>query len=196
MVSSAAMTAGSELDKTILLRSAGGVIAGQYAAAYRIMQAATLPVNSLILAAAPRMFRTAGQARKLTSALFIATLCYAFFTALAIAVFSPFARIVLGDGFAGSEAFLRGLCFIVVTNCLRQLVTAQMTTTDMQKSRNLIEITGLVVSIALLLLLIPSLGPWGAIIALGVADTSVILLGFTRISRPSSKKMAGKNEIF
>lgn len=191
MVSSAATTAGGELDKTILLRSAGGAVAGQYSAAYRIMQAATLPVNSLILAAAPRMFRAKGQAHNLINSLFIATLFYALVTGLLLAAVSPFAHTVLGDGFDGSEALLRGLCLVVVTNCLRQLVTAQMTTTDMQKIRNLVEITGLFVSIALLLVLIPSHGPWGAIIALGVADTSVILLGLTWISRRANGRTGG-----
>lgn len=192
MISSVAMTAGTELDKTIMLRFSGGIIAGQYAAAYRIMQAATLPVNSLILAAAPRMFRTVGQFRSLTKTLFLATICYALLTAFALAALAPFAYILLGDEFIDAQKYLRGLSFVVITNCVRQLVTAHLTTADAQKKRNVIEVIGLFLSITLLLVLIPLYGASGAIIALAASDLAVILLGLIYVSRSTGPTASNK----
>lgn len=189
VVSGAATTAGSELDKTLLLRSWGEAVAGQYAAAFRVMQAATLPVNSLILAAAPRLFRRGHQAtRGMSGTLFAATLAYAGVAALFLALFAPLVPVILGTQFAASEALLRGLCFIVVTNCTRQLVTAHLTTLDMQRQRNLIELAGLAASLGLLLMLIPTLGVWGAIIAAGVADSVVIVLGFSTLAGGKARR--------
>jgi hypothetical protein len=101
---------------------------------------------------------------------------------LFLALFAPLVPVILGTQFAASETLLRGLCFIVVTNCIRQLVTAHLTTLDLQKQRNLIELAGLAASLGLLLMLIPTLGVWGAIIAAGVADSVVIALGFSTLA--------------
>lgn len=189
VVSGVATTASGELDKTIVLRFSGSAITGQYAAAYRIMQAVTLPVNSLILSASARMFRShAGRQPGFAGTLFLAVLGYALIAASSLWLVAPLIHIVLGEEFLESERYLRGLCLIVVTNCLRQLVTAHLTTSDLQRSRNLIEITGFCISLSLLLLLVPSIGPWGALIALGIADLSVIAMGGARIWRRSTSR--------
>src|SRR5690606_24200635 len=89
-VSGLAGTAGSELDKTLVLRSAGDAAAGQYSAAYRLVMAATLPVNSLILASAPRMF---GQVRNGLSSfhglLVATTLGYALMASVLVLILAP-----------------------------------------------------------------------------------------------------------
>lgn len=177
-ISSATTTAGSELDKTILLRTQGSAVTGVYTAAYRIMQAATLPVNSLILAATPRLFRSdrednAGFGR----ALLVAVLAYSIVAALGVALLSPFLHLLLGKDFVPSEPLLRAFCLNIVTGCVRQLVTGRLTASDQQRNRNAIEIAGLITSITLLLLLTPPFGPWGAIAALATSDVLVIALG-------------------
>lgn len=184
VLSYAFSTAGGEVDKTILLRYAGSTIAGQYAAAYRIMQTATLPVSSLIMAATARMFRFSGsEMNAFAGTLFLATFIYALLASAVLALFAPFLHVLFGPSFSGSEAILRGLCVVVVTCCLRQLTVAQLTTSDLQKSCNIIEFAGLSVSMALLLLLIPLKGAMGAILALAISDTTVITLGILRLRR-------------
>lgn len=177
-ISGATLTAGNELDKTILLRTQGEVITGQYTAAYRIMQAATLPVNSLILAAAPRMFKfSVDTSRTLFWSMLLATITYALIAAAVLGILSPYVRLLLGDEFARSSTLLRIMCFVLLTNCIKQLVTAQLTVSDRQKERNLIEAAGLLVSIILLVALTPMIGVNGAIIAMGVSDLLIIFLG-------------------
>lgn len=188
MVSSAAATAGSELDKTILLRYAGATVTGQYAAAYRIMQAATLPVNSLILAASARMFRSSeSNPSKFDGLLLMVVFGYSMIAAAALWLIAPIAHALLGKGFLELESYLRWLCLLLVTGCLRQFVAAQLTTKDLQKIRNFIEIGGLCVSLALLLLVVPIFGAWGAVAALGLSDVSVITLASFQIFRSSKK---------
>ena len=184
MVSSASTTAANELDKSVLLRLSGGEIAGQYAAAYRVVMAASLPVNSLILAAAPRMFRDqAGSSSELSRTLLVVTLVYAALASLAMAVLAPLIPRLLGGEFNQSVPFMRWLCLILITGCVRQLVTAQLTTSDQQYARNIIEICGLVLSLLLLALIVPRLGAYGAMIAVGMGDCLVIAAGYLSMRR-------------
>nr|WP_281167383.1 FkbM family methyltransferase [Rudaea cellulosilytica] len=195
-VSSVALTAGNELDKTILLRLAGDAATGPYAAAYRIVMAATLPVNGLVLAAAPRLFRIADvRTDRLISVMLTAVFVYALVAASLLWLLAPLAPWLFGKGFAHVQPLLHWMCPIVITSCLRQFVTALLTTGDLQKSRNLIEIGGVCISFLLLVLLIPQWGAYGAIIAVACGDLWVISLGTTcimlkRFLRPSANRIS------
>jgi O-antigen/teichoic acid export membrane protein len=182
-VSSAAMTAGSELDKTVLLRLAGDAVTGPYAAAYRIATAATLPVNALILAAAPRLFRAPSNSNTRLAATMLAVVFgYAVLAAAALWLLAPFAPWLLGRDFDYAAPLLRVLCLIVVTGSLRQYVTALLTTRDLQASRNVIEIGGVCISLAALLILVPMFGAYGAVFSVATSDTVVVLAGFARVA--------------
>jgi len=186
-VSGLALTAGSELDKTVLLRLAGEAVTGPYAAAYRIASAATLPVNALVLAASPRLFRTPSKDNaRLAAAMLAVVLGYAALASSALWLLAPFAPWLLGHGFDNATPLLRALCVIIFTGTLRQYVTALLTTRDLQGNRNVIEIGGVCVSLAMLLILVPMFGAHGAVFAVAVSDTVVILAGFSRVTkRPS-----------
>jgi O-antigen/teichoic acid export membrane protein len=142
------------------------------------MQAATLPVNSLILAATPRMFKLAADSGKtLFWSMLIATTAYALLAGLALALLSPYVNWLLGEEFVRSSSLLRIMCFVLLTSCIKQLVTAQLTVSDRQKERNVIEAAGLLASITLLVMLTPTIGAIGAIIAMGASDLLIIFLG-------------------
>jgi O-antigen/teichoic acid export membrane protein len=189
-VSGAANAAGSELDKTILLRSAGDVATGQYAAAYRVMQAATMPVNSLILAMTPRLFRASRAVTSPSRQLMLATIGYAVTASIAIWLLAPALPWLLGDGFANSVPQLRLMCVLLATTSIRQMTVAQLTAMDMQASRNWIECIATFASILAMLVVIPSHGVPGAIAVAAVADLSVITFGrmaARRETRPPPK---------
>lgn len=190
-VSGVALTAGSELDKTVLLRLAGTTVTGPYAAAYRIAMAATLPVNALVLAASPRLFRApSSQRRRLVGVMLASVLGYALVAVALLWVLAPFVPWLLGNSFVGAEPLLRALCVVVITGSLRLFVTALLTTSDLQNSRNVIEISGVCISLVLLILLVPRFSAYGAIAALAISDLCTVSLGVVRImhvrSRPSS----------
>lgn len=177
-VSGVALTAGSELDKTVLLRIGGSAVTGPYAAAFRIAVAATLPVNALILAASARLFRVpSAKTGRLVGVMLAVVLGYALGAAAVLWLLAPFVPWLLGHGFNAATLLLRALCLIVITSSVRQFVTALLTTRDLQGSRNLIEISGVCVSLILLILLVPRFGAYGAIVAVAGADICVILAG-------------------
>lgn len=182
-VSGVAVTAGSELDKTALLRLAGDAAAGEYAAAQRIVQAATMPVNSLVLALTPRMFRATApiDTRNIERLALGVTLAYALVASAAIWVAAPLTKLVLGQDFHDSEPLLRALCLVLVSSCLRQMLVAQLTATDMQVARNWMEGGAALLSIAVLISTIPHFGAYGAIAAAFIADMGVCILAFAKL---------------
>lgn len=177
-VSGVALTAGTELDKTVLLRLAGDAVTGPYAAAYRIASAATLPINALILAASPRLFRApSANNTRLATTMLAVVFGYAMLAAAALWLFAPFAPWLLGRGFDNATPLLRALCIIIITSSLRQYITALLTTRDRQVSRNMIEIGGACISLVALLVLVPSFGAYGAILAIALSDLCVATIG-------------------
>lgn len=162
-----ATTARNELDKTVVLRLSGPIDAGQYAAGFRVMQAAMIPVSSLVYAITARMFRSAGRSMP---RLYWSSGCYAAFAAAGLWVSAPILPAVLGPGFEGSVEYVRWLCVPLVTGSLRQAVLAGLTTSDQQWLRNVAEGAALVVSLSLLFALVPLFGGAGAALALLSSD--------------------------
>lgn len=181
-VSGFALTAGSELDKTVLLRLAGEAVTGPYAAAYRVASAATLPVSALILATVPRLFQTAAPGTSRLSTLMLAVVVsYASLAAGALWLLAPLVPWLLGQGFASSVPLLQVLCLIVLTGSLRQYISALLTTRDLQASRNLIEAGGVIISLLALFILIPLFGAYGAVFAVITGDVMVTSAGAIRL---------------
>lgn len=168
--------ASTELDKTILLQKAGGELTGHYAAAFRVMQAATLPVTALMLAALPRQFRAkVDETRGAAKTLVLATCGYAIIAAALIWAVSPLLPRLLGDQFADSVLLLKGLMVVFVTECVRQIVTPLLTTADKQRARNLIEATATFSAVIAFVVFIPLFSVWGAISVLGAVNVFVIV---------------------
>lgn len=183
VVSGAAITAGSEIDKTVLLRVAGSLDTGHYSAAYRIMQAATLPINSLVLAAIPRLFRDERESHHTGHKLTLLTILYGVIAALSVWLAAPLLPIVLGGNFQPSVDILRVMSLLVVTGCTRQMLVARLTASDRQVARNIIEATAIGLSIAIMLVLVPWWGISGAIAASAMADVSVCLAVWIALRR-------------
>ncbi|WP_344758486.1 FkbM family methyltransferase [Luteimonas lutimaris] len=189
--SGAALTAGRELDKTVLLRIAGDTITGAYSAAHRIASAAMLPVNALILAATPRLFRASPMNDgRLPRAMLLVVLGYSTLASAALWLLSPFAPILLGHDFSDSAPLLRAFCLTIITGSLRQYVSGLLTTRDMQITRNAIELGGVVVSLLLLVFLVPEHGAYGAVFAVAGSDFCVTVFGACKIMRNRD----GKNQ--
>lgn len=183
-VSSAAVTAGGELDKTIMLRSAGSALTGQYAAAYRIVQAAALPVNSLVLAVTPRLFKSTEEVNANYAIKLIAvTISYAIFAAALIWFLAPLLPHFLGVQFSNSITLLRLMCALLITSSLRQMIVAQLTASNRQYARNWIEGLAAILTILAMILVIPSFGAVGAIIIAAVADVVVAIGSWIALTR-------------
>jgi O-antigen/teichoic acid export membrane protein len=190
-VTGAVATAGNELDKTIVLSRLGAEAAGHYAAPFRIIQAAVMPISSLMLAAVPRMFRMAGggnEVAKLKAMLKVAFL-YLAIVSCVLWFLSPYLHHLLGRDFIESAPILRGLLAYFVLNGFRQIVSASLTTSDFQWLRNAIEGFASALSILGMIVLIPSYGIRGAIMAITLAETVYLIIGAVAIrvkTRPAT----------
>lgn len=179
VISSVTGTANAELDKTIMLRVAGSVVSGHYAAASRVMQAALFPVNSLVLGTAPRWFSRSRTEGPLAGSgwLFGATLLYSLPAAIAIWILAPLLPLILGGDFEDSVGLLRLLSPVIVTNALRQVVAMLLTTGDLQTARVQIESGAVIAALVAMLVLVPAFSAVGAVIALIGSDIVVVTLG-------------------
>jgi O-antigen/teichoic acid export membrane protein len=179
-VTNAAATAGGELDKTVMLRYAGDLLTGHYSAASRVAQAAILPVNALMVAAAPRWFRTTRPKQVLSGSgsLFAAAFGYSIIASCAIWLFSPYLPLLLGDDFSSSVSILRFMSVAVVTGSIRQIFGMLLTSSDLQRARNWIEIVAVLSGLALMPFAIPRLGAAGAVLCLVATDVSLIGMGW------------------
>lgn len=179
-VSMVAVTANGEIDKAVMLRLAGDHATGQYAAASRLMQAALMPVNALVLSLAPRWFRHEGAAGVSLRQLAIAALAVAAYSsaaALTCWFLAPFAPFLFGEAFRASVPILQLLSFAIISGAFRQVTMTLVMTSDLQHSRNLIEIGCIAASVALMLWWIPHHGALGAAMAVIAADVLAVVLG-------------------
>jgi O-antigen/teichoic acid export membrane protein len=191
IVSNAATIANSEIDKTLLLRMLGPIPAGQYSAAFRVAQAATIPVNALVVALGPRLFRGSRHPDYFSKVILyvLIALLYGSVTAGAGWLIAPYAGWLFGADFNASTPMLRLLSLFIVSNCIRQVVTATLTGADQQWLRNAVEGSGMVFTIGANLVAIPLLG-WKAAAGIAiVGDVLVItsglsLLYYSRQRRP------------
>jgi O-antigen/teichoic acid export membrane protein len=184
-VSGATAVASGELDKTMMLRFGGDMVTGQYSAASRVMQAALLPVYSLVIAVAPRWFRGNGVRGIVASSasLFAAAFAYSIFAAITIWMLAPYLPWLLGDGFGPSVEVLRLLTAAIITGSARQIMVMLLTTSDLQGARNRIEIFSILLALGIMLALIPRYSSAGAVIALVVSDLFILALGFMALVR-------------
>lgn len=186
-ITGVASTAGSELDKTVLLRYEGSEIAGHYAAPYRVLQAAVLPVMSLALSAAPRLFRaaSAGGIHGIYLPLVLLAALYATTAGAIIYFVAPLLPSVLGIEFTESVELLRWMLPLFFLNCIRQVLGTTLTGADFQWRRNALEAFSATASIAGLLILVPRYGTAGAITAVSVSELLFILLAIWILTRES-----------
>lgn len=192
-VSGATSIAAAELDKTMMLRLTSEVVTGQYAAASRIMQAALLPVNSLVIAVAPRWFKASGTGGVLgrSNPLFLATAAYCVAAGSALWLLAPFLPWLLGEDFLPSVPILRLLSIALATGAFRQLILMLLTTNDLQAARIKVELASVGIFVSAMLLLIPALSSIGAVIALIVCDLATISMGAIAIRRQDTAMETG-----
>lgn len=191
VVPSVASTAGGELDKTIVLQLAGASTAGIYAAAYRLAQAASIPVQSLILAGAARLFRAGDRdAHRSTFKPFLlsATL-FGILAGTGLFAIAPVLPYLLGHAFQESVALARMLSVFVLTSCVRQMVMAWLTTSNLQGARNFSEVTAMFSTLLICAALVAEYSASGAVVALIAGDTAAVASAAIAIV---SKKMRSK----
>ena len=176
----AAFSAQDGIDKPLLVRFGWSLDAGLYAAAYRVAALAFMPVQALLVATLGRSF-TAGKqgirpAMRLARRLLVPSLAYSIGVGLAILLFAPLAKPLLGDDFEGAVPMLRWLAFLPVVRTLQYFPGNALTGAGYQRARLGILVITLVISAGLCLALIPDHSWRGAVIATFVAEVAYCLM--------------------
>jgi O-antigen/teichoic acid export membrane protein len=176
-LSASAGSAYNDLDKTMLSHYGMSVANGIYTMAYRVIDLAAMPANSIQLAAAPRLFRLGAtgleQAAILGRRLLKRSLLMSTAIAAAMFVLAPLIPLLVGRGFTESVSALRWLCLIPVFRSIHGMSGSVLTSAGLQRYRSATQIIAAVGNFALNLWLIPTHGWLGAAWASLVTDGSL-----------------------
>lgn len=174
-------TGPAELDKTLATRLLPLSDAGLYAAAARVIGAATLPVIALMLSALPRLFRE-GQDQpqrtvRLIRRIFAATLAYSTSLAVALWVVAPAFVWVFGPKYDGIQHMIHWLCLAVPGMTLRVSAGGVLMALGKPWARVAYEVTGLVVLLLAAITMTSRFGAIGMPLALACAEWTMALVG-------------------
>jgi O-antigen/teichoic acid export membrane protein len=126
----------NDIDKTMLARLSTVEAAAIYAAAYRFIEAAILPIRSVANATYPEFFRLGvggvtsgfGFARRILHH----SILYGLGTAIALFAAAGFVPIVLGRAYQESAIALRWLCLLPVIKCVHIFLSDTLTGSNYQ----------------------------------------------------------------
>jgi O-antigen/teichoic acid export membrane protein len=173
-VSLSSQGAYNDIDKALLSRMVSDTVAGIYGAAYRLIDAAFIPVRALLYASYPRFFQEGGKglasaglfARRLLLPAFIVI----FGVAVALGVLAPWIPEVLGEDFRVSSEVLLWLLPILFFRVLHYLPADALTGSGYQGLRTAVQLGVAGLNLALNLWLIPLWGWKGAVMASWISD--------------------------
>jgi O-antigen/teichoic acid export membrane protein len=179
-VSLAAVTIYNDIDKTMVARLATLEAAGVYAAAYRLIEVAVIPVRALLTAAYPGFFRIGKDGLVATvrhsRRLLIRIIPYSLFSSVALLFGAPLVPHILGRQYAEVTEALRWLALLPVLKTLHYFIADALTGAGHQGIRTLTQVGVAAFNVLINLWLIPAYG-WR-----GAAWSSIASDGFLALS--------------
>ena len=181
-LSSSSISVYNDVDKTFLVSLGQTGAAGIYSAAYRVIDAATMPIYSVYAAAAPRFFRhgaegvqpAAAFARKTLKR----TLPYSILAAVAMFLAAPLLPLAFGPSFHESVNALRWLCLLPILRALHYAWGSAITGSASQWNRTATQLSAAALNVALDFLLIPHWSWRGAAAASLLTDAALALFSY------------------
>ena len=179
-VSLSSQGAYNDIDKTLLARMVSDVTAGMYGAAYRIIDAAFIPVRAVLYASYPRFFQEGSRglvaAGRFALKLLLPALAMVSVVALALLVLGPWIPKLLGEGFRGSHEVVLWLLPVLFFRVLHYFPADALTGSGYQGVRTALQLGAAMLNLALSLRLIPLWGWKGAAVASWASDAMLVLL--------------------
>lgn len=170
-----------ELDKILAVKLLPLGVSGLYAAASRVIGAATLPVTALLLSALPRLFRQDGsnntQNQRLNRWIYLSTLIYGVLLAGLLWLLAPTVQWLFGSQYHGMADMLRWLCIAVPGLVLRMTVANKLMTSNQPWLRAAFEVMGMATLIVAAFSLYPKFGPVGMALALAASEWGMVMAG-------------------
>jgi O-antigen/teichoic acid export membrane protein len=204
-VSLSAMTVYNDIDKTMVARLATLEAAGVYAAAYRIIDVAFIPVRALLSATLPGFFRTGAggiqASMRYGKQMLIKVLPYSLFAFAACMIGAPLAPRILGRQYADITEALRWLALLPALKTLHYFIADALTGAGHQGTRTLIQIGVAAFNVLINLWIIPAYGwrgaAWSSIASDGLLALSLLFI-VTLLHRkpkfPARVKLGGDGE--
>ncbi|QNI32702.1 oligosaccharide flippase family protein [Alloacidobacterium dinghuense] len=176
-LSSSSISVYNDIDKTLLASMGQLQAAGIYAAAYRIIDVASVPIYAIYTAATPRFFREGGRrvcnASALAGRLLRRTIPYGVVMALLLFAGSSFLPLVFGRSFRGSVEALRWLCLLPLIRGLHYAWGTTITGSASQWYRTATQLGAAGMNLLLNVALIPRWSWRGAAIASLLTDAAL-----------------------
>jgi O-antigen/teichoic acid export membrane protein len=174
------------LDKVSALHIGGAGITGQYTASQRFASLTTLPIDALITAIMPRLFKTGDEALgshtvRLVGWLALSVGVYGLVAGLALWLGADLLTWALGQEFDEAAQALHLFSFWVPLYCLRILGSNVLLGFGWRRWRFVAEIFAVITTVLSMIILVPSHGLNGAIYALVSAEILLVILIWWRI---------------
>jgi O-antigen/teichoic acid export membrane protein len=156
----------NDLDKITLSHYGMSVANGIYTMAYRAVDLATMPIDSIQLAAQPRLFQLGAvgveRASELGRRLLKRGVLTSAITAVGMFVLAPLIPLLIGPSFTESVSALRWLCLIPVFRSIHGITGSVLTSAGLQRYRSITQIAAVALNFGLNVWLIPRHGWHGA----------------------------------
>lgn len=175
----------SELDKMLAVKLLPLGVSGLYAAASRVIGAATLPVIALLLSAMPRLFRDTThnptRGKYLTNWIFAAVFLYGLVLAGLFWLTAPIFEWLFGEQYRGLAETLTWLCLAIPGMSLRFAVGGILMTMEKPWLRAAFEVAGMALLAISAVVLVPMLGAKGMALALAASEWGMVVVGLTLV---------------
>ncbi|TAL73207.1 MAG: lipopolysaccharide biosynthesis protein [Rhodanobacter sp.] len=184
-----------ELDKTLAAKLLPLASAGIYAVGTRIIVASTLPVNAMMSAALPRLFREGrhrpAHTRRLLLWILAAGAAYASLVATILWLTTPLFDWLFGAQYKGLGQNIRWLCIVVPGLTLRMIAGTTMMALGKPWTRVGFELAGLAVLIVAAIVLSARYGTLGMALALACSEWTMAAVGIAVILRQTAPTLEG-----
>lgn len=185
-ISVASNTVYYEVDKLMIGGLASAEAAGVYAAAYRAITVAMLPINAILSASYARFFRqgTHGlhQSMSYAQRILPVTAIYGVAAAVGLFAFAPLVPIVLGDSYKQSVSALRWLAILPALRGVQEILGEVLSGAGYVSVRGSISLIVAIFNISMNVMLIPIYSWKGAVWA-SLLSSIILILSLTLASR-------------
>ncbi|MBE9028461.1 oligosaccharide flippase family protein [filamentous cyanobacterium LEGE 11480] len=181
-----AQTVYNDIDKTMLARLSTLEATGMYAAAYRLIDMAFVPLKSILTVAYAKFFKQGATgirgSVKVAKGLFPIMAGYGFIAGVGLLFCSPIVPWILGEKYAASVQVLQWLAPLVFLKGLHYIAADALSGADLQFQRSVVQISIAVLNVLLNLWLIPRFSWHGAVISTLISDGLLMLILWSLIA--------------
>jgi O-antigen/teichoic acid export membrane protein len=194
--SSSSISIYNDIDKTLLASTGQLYAAGIYAAAYRIIDVASIPIYAAYTAASPHFFREGERsivhAYALANRLLKRTVPYGIIIALALFAASPLLPYIFGSSFRDSIEAMRWLCLLPLIRGLHYAWGTTITGSASQWFRTAAQAGAAILNLLLDIVLIPRWSWRGAAIASLLTDGALAAASWMIVQYLRARERSGE----